>query len=197
VDFFTFDDEYLRRLASGDRVTVDHFVRYFEKYLLIKLRQRLRSMQAIEDVRQEVFLRVFAALRSENGIREGSKLGPFVNGVSNNVLREWYRADGRTEPLDETFDVADPHDLPDGKLATEETNAAVRGILDDMPRKDADILRARFLQERGMDEISRDFNVDRGYLRVLLHRAKNRFRSRFPKPRKPENTPPGKPPRGK
>jgi RNA polymerase sigma-70 factor (ECF subfamily) len=187
VDFFTFDDEYLRRLAAGDRVTEEHFVHYFEKYLLIKLRQRLRSMEAIEDVRQDVFARVFASIRSPGAIREGAKLGPFVNGVCNNVLRERYRSDSRTEQLSETYDVTDPRKLPDDSLATEQTKAIVRAVLEKLSRKDADILRAKFLDERSMEDICREFNVDRGYLRVLLHRAKKHFRSML---NKPGNTPP-------
>lgn len=179
VELFTFDDEYVRRLAAGDRVTQEHFVRYFQDILLLKLRQRLRTMQAIEDVRQEVFLRVFTALRSEKGIRERVKLGAFVNGVCNNVLFEWYRAEHRAEPLDDSIDIQDPATLPDENLATQETNAAVREILDEIPRKDADILRARFLEERDKEEVCRQFGVGSDYLRVLLHRAKERFRDKY------------------
>jgi RNA polymerase sigma-70 factor (ECF subfamily) len=40
-------------------------------------------------------------------------------------------------------------------------------------------LRWLFFEERDKDEICRELNVDRGYLRVLLHRAKVRFRERF------------------
>ena len=35
---------------------------------------------------------------------------------------------------------------------------------------------AMFLEERSKDEICREFGVDREYLRVLVHRAKNRAR---------------------
>ena len=52
MDFFTFDDEYVRRLREGDRWTVDHFYAYFQQLLLIKLRRRLPSLEKIDDVRQ-------------------------------------------------------------------------------------------------------------------------------------------------
>jgi len=48
-----------------------------------------------------------------------------------------------------------------------------------MKPRDRDLLHAIFLEEKGKDEICRDFGVDREYLRVLLHRAKERFRSSF------------------
>ena len=44
------------------------------------------------------------------------------------------------------------------------------------PDKDARILRAIFIDERPKDEVCAEMRVDRDYLRVLLHRAKNQFR---------------------
>jgi RNA polymerase sigma-70 factor (ECF subfamily) len=178
VDLYTFDDNYVTRLRDGDRWTEEHFLRYFNELLLIKLRGKIRSKQAIDDIRQEVFVRVFRALRTE-GIRDGRKLGAFVNSVCNNVLLEWYRSASRTEALEsEREDVPDDIDL-EAIFASAETAVIVRGVLDHMPKKDADLLRAVFLEERNKDEVCRAFKVDRDYLRVLLHRAREKFRSEY------------------
>jgi RNA polymerase sigma-70 factor (ECF subfamily) len=40
-------------------------------------------------------------------------------------------------------------------------------------------LREIFLEEKDKDEVCRDFGVDRDYLRVLLHRAKQSFKSLY------------------
>jgi RNA polymerase sigma-70 factor (ECF subfamily) len=48
-----------------------------------------------------------------------------------------------------------------------------------MRERDRDLLRAIFLEEKEKEEICREFGVDREYLRVLLHRAKERFRLSF------------------
>ena len=61
MQFQEFDDSYLERLRAGDFRTQEHFVAYFSELIQLKLRSRLRSPQAIEDVRQETFARVFAA----------------------------------------------------------------------------------------------------------------------------------------
>jgi RNA polymerase sigma-70 factor (ECF subfamily) len=49
-------------------------------------------------------------------------------------------------------------------------------VIDELTPKDAAILKAIFLDERDKDSVCEQFGVGRGYLRVLLHRAKNRFR---------------------
>ena len=52
MQFHAFDARYVDSLCAGDFATQDHFVRYFTELLHLKLRSRLRSPQAIEDVRR-------------------------------------------------------------------------------------------------------------------------------------------------
>lgn len=176
-----FTDDYVQRLRDGDPWTEEHFVRYFNELLLIKLRNRLRSIEAVDDVRQEVFVRVMRTLRAADGLRDGRKLGAFVNSVCNNVLLETYRAGKRTEQLDDAqyAEVPDRATAVDQALMTGETRARVRRVLDQLQPRDAKILRALFLEDRDKDEICRSFGVDRNYLRVLLHRAKEKFRGEY------------------
>ncbi len=183
MELYAFDDDYVTRLRAGDRFTEEHFLRYFNELLLIKLRGRLRSLQAIDDVRQEVFLRVIRTIRSADGLRDGRKLGAFVNAVCNNVLLESFRANGRTEVLGlEHQEVPDDAEDIETALLSGEIRARVRHVLDRLAPKDQDLLRALFLEERDKDEICRAFSVDRNYLRVLLHRAKEKFRNEYASP---------------
>ena len=191
MQFQAFDAPYVERLRSGDFRTQEHFVAYFSELIQLKLRARLRSPQAIEDVRQETFVRVFAALRSPGGIRQPERLGAFVNSICNNVLLEHYRASSRSDSLDDE----PQNELPDpvmdvlGAVAAKQMEEKVREILDEMPERDRRILREVFLEERDKDDVCRDFGVDRDYLRVLLHRAKQSFKSLYLK--NIERRPPG------
>lgn len=191
MQFQAFDAPYVERLRSGDFRTQEHFVAYFSELIQLKLRSRLRSPQAIEDVRQETFARVFAALRSSNGIRQPERLGAFVNSICNNVLLEQYRASSRVTSIED-----EPEgDLPDlvtdvlGAVAAKQMEEKVREILEEMPERDRRIIREVFLEERDKDEVCRDFGVDRDYLRVLVHRAKQSFKSLYLK--HIERRPPG------
>jgi RNA polymerase sigma-70 factor (ECF subfamily) len=176
MELFPFDDDYVRRLREGDRETAAHFESYFRELLLIKLRRKLDSKQAIEDVRQEVFARVFAKLSE---LQDSRKLGSFVNSICNHVLMEWYRMESRSDAFAVTeIDQVTQSNIED-ELVTEETKARVRRVLGRMPARDANILKALFLDEGTKEEVCGRFGVDRKYLRVLLHRAKERFRSEF------------------
>lgn len=172
-----FDRSYVERLIARHPETEQHFTGYFGDLLSAKLRSRLRSPALIQDAKQETFVRVFTALRGGTGLKTPESLGAFVNGVCNNVLFEFYRAGGRAIPLEDDQDPPDtrPSSAEDSLVADEE-RARVRHVLRRLPEKEQTLLKWLFFEERSKDDICHMLNIDRNYLRVLLHRAKNRFR---------------------
>jgi RNA polymerase sigma-70 factor (ECF subfamily) len=181
VNFDTFDASYLERLRCGDQDAEEHFVRYFSELIQLKLRSRLRSPQAIEDVRQETFARTFALLRSDKGIRQAERLGSLVNSICNNVLFEQYRSSGRADPLEDETAAALVGKSSDALTAmiSSETGERVRTVLKTLSKRDQDLLRAIFLEEKDKDDLCEEMGVDRNYIRVLLHRAKHSFRKSY------------------
>ena len=181
MQFQTFDEAYVERLREGDFRTQEHFVAYFSELIQLKLRSRLHSPQAIEDVRQETFARVFAALRKEGRIRQPERLGAFVNSLCNNVLLEHYRASQRDTSLEDEEDQDFPAKDADifGTVAAKQMGEKIREILEELPERDRRLLREIFIEERDKDDVCRDFGVDRDYLRVLLYRAKQSFKSLY------------------
>ena len=180
LQFQSFDASYVERLRAGDFRTQNHFVAYFTDLIQIKLRSRLKSPQAIEDIRQETFARFFTALRAGK-IEQPERLGAYVNSMCNNVLLEHYRSGERIDSLDDE----DGKDFPAkgidivSALAAQQTEKKVREIIEQLSERDRRLLREIFLEERDKDEVCRDFGVDREYLRVLLHRAKQSFKSLY------------------
>ena len=180
VELYSFDDAYLRRLREGDPPTETHFVSYFNQLLSIKLRARYLPTDAVDDLRQETLIRVIRALRSEGGIRQPERLGAFVNAVCNNVLQEHYRLSSRSQPLEDSHLESSGKILNlEGLMISEEASRQVRRVLQSLPPRDRDLLRSLFLEEKEKDEVCRQFGVDRDYLRVLIHRAKDKLRQAF------------------
>ena len=177
LQFQSFDDSYLTRLRSGDFRTQEHFSAYFSALIKIKLASRLKSREAIEDVRQETFARFFVALR-DGKILQADRLGSYVNSMCNNVLLEHYRSSARNTSLDDeeekNFPALDFDML--GAIGAKETERKVREILDKLPERDRRVLRAIFFEERDKDEVCRELGITRDNLRLLLYRAKQRFK---------------------
>lgn len=180
LHFHSFDESYLSRLRAGDFRTQEHFSAYFSSLIKIKLGSRLKSPETIEDVRQETFSRFFVALRGGK-ILQPERLGSFVNSICNNVLLEHYRSDVHNAPMDDEEEDEIPSSNMDmlAALVAKERQKKVREILEKLPERDRRLLREVFIEERDKDEVCRDFGVDRDYLRVLLHRAKQAFKSSY------------------
>jgi RNA polymerase sigma-70 factor (ECF subfamily) len=177
LQFIAFDADYLERLQRGDVHTERHFAAYFGQLIMLKLRSRLSSKEAIEDVRQETFVRVLTLVRA-NEIRDPAGLGALVNSVCNNVLLEHYRAKGRS--------AASIDEIPQESCVATETMGAgaesreaqqlVRRILSELPDRDRRLLQLVLLEERDKDTVCAELGLSREYLRVLVHRAKRSFK---------------------
>lgn len=174
---FAFDAAYVDKLIAGDQQTEIHFVEYFSPLLHAKLRFHLRSWQDVQDFQQEVFLRVLRTLREGDGLRQPERLGAFVNSVCSNILFEHFRQKSRLVQFEEDApEPRDPRTDLERDLVAEETRQRVRDMIDELAPRDRSILRAAVLEERQPDSLCREFGVSKGHLRVLLHRARERFR---------------------
>lgn len=178
MDFFQFDDDYVRRLREGDRETEQHYFHYFGFHLRMKLRGRVPA-DDVDDAVQIVHTRV---LKSLGEVRDCHKFGAWVFGIADNVIHEQRRKERPTDELTDTF-VADFDIVRD--LITKETQERVQQtvrLMEADNKRDGAILRALFLNDKDKDEICREWGVERDYLRVLLHRALKKFRELYGDP---------------
>lgn len=183
MELFAFTREYVERLRGGDPSTEQHFVAYFDQLLRIKLRARMFASETVEDLRQETYIRVLVTLRKD-GVRQPERFGAFVNGICNHVIQEFYRSTSRTSPWDDSYLEMPDHAVDtEGSLITRQMKERVHEVIEGLPKKDRDLLRAYFLEEKEKDEVCSQFGVDRDYFRVLLHRAKDKFRVLYEKDR--------------
>jgi RNA polymerase sigma-70 factor (ECF subfamily) len=180
VELYSFDEAYLQRLRGSDPATEAHFVSYFSHLLRIKLRTRMLPAHTIDDICQETFLRVLVAVRVKNDIHDANRLGPYVNSMCDNILREHWRSSARNQHVDlETVEVLDDRPDLEQAMLQEEDRRKIEAVLATLSERDRDCLRALFFEQRDKDEVCRLFGVTRDYLRVLLHRAKNSFRDHY------------------
>jgi RNA polymerase sigma-70 factor (ECF subfamily) len=177
LDHAEFDAGYLARLKTGDMPTEQHFEAYFSNVIWLKLRNRVRARHLIDEIRQETFTRVINYLKSGKIIQYPERFGAFVLAVCNNVMLEVLRKESeQLRPPGRLGEPTDERVRFDADIVTEERKRMVRDILAEMSAKDRDLLRMVFLEDGDRSAISKHFSVDSDYLRVLLHRAKERFR---------------------
>ena len=176
MDFYKFDKAYLDRLRAGDPETQRHFASYFGRFLRIRFRARRLPPDVIDDLVQDTLLRVMIKVH-RGEVRQPECFGAFVNSVSNHVLLEYFRQISKSSHAeDDQIEIADKVLDLDGLLVTQETVERVRKVLSQLPEKDRRILRRLYYDEEDKDAICIEFGVNRNYLRVLVLRAKGKFR---------------------
>ena len=177
LEYAVFDAEYLARLKHGDLETGRHFNEYFGNVIWLKLRNRVRASHLIDEIRQETFARVLKFVHSGREIEHPERFGAFVLGVCNNVMLEVLRCESHhIQSREDAPDLPDESTRTDANVVTGERQRAVRLLLQELPEKDRALLHMLFLEEVDRSTLSHLFKVDGDYLRVLVHRAKERFR---------------------
>jgi RNA polymerase sigma-70 factor (ECF subfamily) len=176
---YPFDSDYVNALRRGDPTTETHFADHFNPILLRMLSRKVRCADQARDLRQETLLRVLSIIRCGHGVRKPERFEIFVKKVCHNIVRETYRKQRRFVALTALKDEP-ATDFPSAyaRVLSGEIRGKVRRILSQLDANEQGILEAIFLREQDKDEICRRLGVTRGHLRVLLCRAKKRFRTR-------------------
>ncbi len=181
-DWYAFDDDYVRRLREDDPWTTRHFFHYFDRLLTFKMLPKLRRPDLVEDGKQIVYVRVLAAVKAGE-IRNGNAFGAYVSRTADNVIKELLRQEAlrkkRTDPLgDDHVNIPSPRSS-DKSLIEHETRERVHKVLAELSDRDRELLERSLLHEDTPAELCEQFKVKPEYLRVLLFRARERFRSLF------------------
>jgi RNA polymerase sigma-70 factor (ECF subfamily) len=127
----------------------------------------------VDDLVQETLVRFFRAEQRQL-IRNTDEFGAFLNGVCRNVILEYRRRIRREPPIDPDVPIPDAGFRPDAEIF--EMRDAIENGLKELAERDRAILRALYLEGREKDDICRDWGMSDAQFRVVLFRAKERFR---------------------
>jgi RNA polymerase sigma-70 factor (ECF subfamily) len=127
----------------------------------------------VDDLVQESLARFIRAEQRQQ-IRNTEEFGAFLNGVCRNVILEYRRRMRREPNLDQDMPIPDTGVRPEGDIL--EMRDAIDSSLAELAERDRMILRALYLEGREKDEICREWKMSDAQFRVVLFRAKERFR---------------------
>jgi len=149
--------------------------------LRLKLRYKVlyhvgHNCADVDDLVQESLAR-FIRAEQRHQIRNTEEFGAFLNGVCRNVILE-YRRRARREPnLDQDTPIPETGVRPDAEIL--ELRDAIDTGLAELAERDRRILRALYLDGKEKDDICREWNMSDAQFRVVLFRAKERFRRAY------------------
>jgi RNA polymerase sigma-70 factor, ECF subfamily len=149
--------------------------------LRLKLRYKVlyhvgHNCPDVDDLVQESIARFLRAEKSGQ-IRNTEEFGAFLNGVCRNVIME-YRRRSRREPT-----LGDDTVIPEQGVRPEAEIIDMRDAIDtglaELAERDRMILRCLYLEGKDKEEICREWRMTDSQFRVVLFRAKERFRRAY------------------
>jgi len=166
-------------------VWVDQYGDYLYRYAL----SRLRNGEASEEVVQQTFLSAlehrdqFAGKGSERGWLLGILKRKIIDFIRQRNRTSSLPDDGGGDPSDAYFDGQGSWNTdlraairrPLDSLEREEFWQILRGCLQTLPERQADVFALREMDELGTEEICKDLEITSSNLWVLLHRARLRL----------------------
>ncbi len=156
---FRFSEDQLEKLRPKVRFRVAHQVGW--------------ACADLDDLVQETLARLLVALR-EQKLQDPDSLGGFLNGICRNVVSEYRRRLQRGDTLPEM--IFDPADKRLSGAEQFEIRDAVAMALAQLSARDRAILRAFYIDGASKEQMLTQFGVSYDQLRVVLCRAKARFR---------------------
>lgn len=146
--------------------------------LRLKLRYKVlyhvgHNCADVDDLVQETLSRFIRAAQRDQ-IRNTEEFGAFINGVCRNVILEHRRRVKREPTLDDEARVPETAVRPDAEVL--EMRDAIDHSLKELADRDRAILKALYLDGREKDEICTEWKMTDAQFRVVLFRAKERFR---------------------
>lgn len=155
----TFSDEDIERLRPKVSLKVSYEVGFF--------------CPDIDDLVQETLTRFLQAVQKEQ-VRNEEALGSFLNGICRNVILEYWRRSTREAPMPEVVPERPAPGMSEAGLL--ELRDAIAEGMAQLASRDREILSAFYLEEKTKNEILKQTGLRDENFRVILFRAKERFR---------------------
>ena len=178
------DFDVVKRARTGDPAAFNEIVRTYRKRILGTIFRLIGRQEDVEDVGQEVFLRLYYSLEQ---LRTPEVFEPWLHRLTVNAtydyLRKQKRLESRMADLSEE-QVAAADAAASGKQALEDRQRGqvremVGQLLGQVPEADRILLTLKEVQGLSVKELEAIYRVNESALKVRLFRARQRVLKAF------------------
>ena len=174
------DRELVRRIRAGDAEALREIVERYEDRIFALVFGIVRDAHEVEDVAQEVFLKVYTRIQAFD---ERSQFYTWLYRVAVNAAKDHVKKRVRRPAvaLDEADALPGGGEGPESGAARSETSRLVREAVDALPVRYREVIALRELEGLSYDEIASVLGISIGTVESRLHRARARLKQRLEK----------------
>ena len=154
-----------------------------DRWLRTVIAARLGEPQAVDEVMQEVAL---AAVEQKAPIEDRKKIAPWLYRLAVTQSLLYRRKMGRKRKLTDRYaerfrptEHDTREDNPLGWLLAEERRGQVRQAIEQLPKRDAEILLLKYTQDWSYKDLAEHLDISESAVEARLHRARKRLRNQL------------------
>src|ERR1700690_2211883 len=183
--------ELIERARSGDDSAFNQVVQTYRKRILGTIARLIGRPEDVEDVGQEVFLRLYYSL---DQLRTSEVFEPWlyrltVNASYDYLRRQRRRGESRMADLSEQqvmlADAAAGGKQSGGEQRRNQVKELVDALLESVSEEDRILLKLKEVEGLSLKELEKIYSVNENALKVRLFRARQRVLKAFEAARKP------------
>ena len=175
------DEVQVKQVLAGNRDAFSPLVDKYQGMVCGLAYHRVGDFELARDLAQEAFLHAYRCLGK---LKDPARFSQWLHSITVNVCLSWLRRRSlQTVSLADSdtslAHIADPLPTPEmAVLATEEQNL-VRCAIANLPEPQRLVVTLYYMNEMGIDEMSRFLGVSPGTIKSRLHHARKQLRGRL------------------
>ena len=158
------DSKLVSDYINGNEISLEILIKRHQQRLFSFIYSKVKNKDITEDIFQDTFIKVIRTLKKGNYNEEGKFL-PWVVRISHNLIIDYFRKSNRMPKFRNTdeFDIFSV--LGDGvlnaekKIIKEQIHADVRGLINELPEEQKQVLVMRMYNDMSFNEISENTGV--------------------------------------
>lgn len=159
--------------AGGDQRAFETLFRANEQAMYSLVLHFVRDRELAADLTQDAFVRAWEKLPR---LREPEAFGGWLRALTVNIVRDHFRRERETDPLDETFEVADDGPGPDEQASGSEEDQAVRRAILTLPEHQRMPVVMYHLEGRPVEEVAEALGIPKNTVISRLARGREALR---------------------
>ena len=135
------------------------------------------NVQDAEDLLQDTYLKLW---QKRDDIREEAVNQAYLVTLMRNLLRDQQRL----KHIDSSAELRNELSPPDersleGQIAARDEASQMKNLINQLPKRDKEIIRMHLMEERTYDEIEQDTGLSQGNIRIIVMRTKQKLKQQF------------------
>ena len=135
------------------------------------------NVQDAENLLQDTYLKLW---QKRDDIREEAVNQAYLVTLMRNLLRDQQRLKHIDSSAELRNELSPPNERSlEGQIAARDEASQMKNLINQLPKRDKEIIRMHLMEERTYDEIEQDTGLSQGNIRIIVMRTKQKLKQQF------------------